>query len=131
MLDAVRARLPYASKKLLPQRNVWGEEVVREGGLGPDILSPFPSSTRRNDPVTQEAIDAGAVISKPQRGEMSDENYNEFIRISGQMMKQAMAGRIADPDWRKLSPEEKRDAFDAEKKAARKAARSLLAESAP
>ncbi len=81
--------------------------------------------------MTQEAIDAGAVISKPQRGEMSDENYNEFIRISGQMMKQAMTERIGDPGWRRLSPDERRDAFDVEKKAGRKAARALLAGTAP
>lgn len=129
ILDAVRARVPFASKALLPQRGVWGEEIRREGGLGPDILSPLPVSTRRNDPVTREAIDAGAVIGKPQRKDMSDREYNEFVRISGQLMKQAMQARIASPGWRSMTAEERRKAFDAEKMAARKAAQESLGSS--
>jgi len=126
VLDAIRARVPGASKSLLPQRDVWGEPIVREGGLGPDLVSPLPVSTDRDDAVTREAIAAGAVIGKPQRKDMSDAEFNEFVRIAGQTMKQAMQAHIADPAWKSMAVEDRRSVFDQEKKAARKAAREAL-----
>lgn len=126
ILDAVRARIPGASQSLLPQRDIWGEEIERKGGLGPDIVSPLPVSTRRNDPVTLEALEVGAIIGKPPRDDMSPVDYNEFLRLSGQSMKAAMEERVRSPEWRTMTADEKRKAFEAEKKASRKAAKDHL-----
>lgn len=118
--------MPFASKRLLPQRDVWGEPIKREGGLGPDIISPLPVSTRKNDPVNAEAIAVGAVIGRPPRGDMTQQEYNEFLHLSGQLHKQAMVAWMAYPGWGRMTAEDKRKAFDREKKAARMAAKEQV-----
>jgi hypothetical protein len=55
--EQLRRRLPGYSKDLPPRRNMFGEPIVLEGGLGPDFMSPFYQSGKKyNDVATQMSM---------------------------------------------------------------------------
>jgi hypothetical protein len=86
-LETIRSRVPGLSQSLLPRRDIWGEEIRSEGGLGPDIMSPVWTKTRRNDPLNAEMMRIGAGIGKPSKkvgGVMlSPEDYNAYQAEAG------------------------------------------------
>lgn len=63
LLDQIRSGVPGWSETLPPRRNLFGEPVVLEGGLGPDLLSPIRLSMKKDDPVIQELVRAKIPIS--------------------------------------------------------------------
>lgn len=65
ILDTIKSRIPGYSKDLPPRRNMFGDIIYLEGGIGPDMLSPMYVSTDRKDPVITEMIEQGASISMP------------------------------------------------------------------
>lgn len=65
LMDQIRSRIPGLSASLPPRRNLWGEPIVLEGGLGPDLISPFYSSTRKDDPVAEEMVRLELPIGLP------------------------------------------------------------------
>jgi hypothetical protein len=65
--ENMQSRLPGFSDKLPPLRNVFGEPIMLGGGLGPDLISPVYSSTRKNDPVATEIIKNKVSLSMPGR----------------------------------------------------------------
>ena len=129
-LDAVQSRIPGLSDNLMPMRDVWGAPVVRDGGLGPDIVSPIWTSTAKNDPLNSEMLDIGARFGKPDRKvggrKLSDVEFDRYEMLAGQLtqveLRKAMAGR----EWAQLSKDDRQDAAEKIKRDARKAARSLL-----
>lgn len=66
-LDRIRSRVPGMSQGLEPRRDVWGQPIVGQGGLGPDIISPMWQSDRQNDPLNNALLDMGASISRPSK----------------------------------------------------------------
>ncbi len=67
IMDAFKAKIPGYSSDLPPHRNLWGEPVLLEGGLGPDLLSPFYSSTMKDDKVAAELDRLQAPITLPSK----------------------------------------------------------------
>lgn len=67
IMDAFKAKLPGYSSDLPPHRNLWGEPVLLEGGFGPDLLSPFYSSTVKDDKVAAELDRLQAPITLPSK----------------------------------------------------------------
>ena len=67
IMDAFKAKIPGYSSDLPPHRNLWGEPVLLEGGLGPDLLSPFYSSTVKDDKVAAELSRLEAPITLPSK----------------------------------------------------------------
>jgi hypothetical protein len=67
IMDAFKAKIPGYSSDLPPHRNLWGEPVLLEGGLGPDLLSPFYSSTVKEDKVASELDRLQAPITLPSK----------------------------------------------------------------
>ena len=57
LVEQFKRRLPGYSKDLPPRRNMFGEPIVLEGGLGPDFMSPFYQSGKKyNDVATQMSM---------------------------------------------------------------------------
>lgn len=54
--DALKNRIPGERESLLPRRDIWGQPIVSEGGIGPDALSPMAVSTALNDPVNKALL---------------------------------------------------------------------------
>ncbi|QUT05195.1 thermonuclease family protein [Sphingobium phenoxybenzoativorans] len=126
VLDAVRARVPGLSSSLEARRDIWGQPIVAEGGVGPDIISPVRQSTRRSDPVTNALLDAGVHLSKPQKKDMTPREYGQFQELSGIKAKGWIADLIAAADWKTMDTEDKQHEVFELLKAARKEAKVEL-----
>jgi hypothetical protein len=68
--DAIRARIAFLSSTLPPRRNLWGEEVKAESGIGKayDFLSPVASREVKGSPVDTEIM---RLAESPGRGDAS------------------------------------------------------------
>lgn len=130
MLDRVMSRIPGLSDNLPARHDIWGREIVREGAVGPDYISPFRQSTRRNDPVTRELLDAGVSLSYPQRRvagvELSADEYDRYSALAGQYLRTDAEALVQSDDWADMDQGERRRAFNSIKNAARRDAREDL-----
>jgi len=108
-LEYIQSRIPGLSDDLLPKRDVWGREMVSEGGIGPDIMSPIWVSTEKGDPATHEAIRVGAVISPPSESvggkKLDARTYNRLQMVVGQTAHKWVSELIQQPDYRALETE--------------------------
>lgn len=118
------SRVPGQSDELLPKRDVWGQPIVGEGGVGPDILSPIWTTTDRNDPITTEALRVGATVSKPQKGDMTPEQYDRLQETAGAVARQWIGQLIASPEYQALDTEAQADEIGDLMTKARKAAKA-------
>ena len=66
-LDAIKANIPGYSKDLMPNTNLFGEPILFEGGVGPDMASPLYVKNVASDPVMQEIVRLGMKLSMPSR----------------------------------------------------------------
>ena len=67
VVDEIRSRTPGFSEDLPPRRNMFGEPIVLEGGIGPDIMSPVYVSSDKKDRVADELAIQQAGIRMPRK----------------------------------------------------------------
>jgi len=86
IIDRVKSRLPGYSDDLPPRRNMFGDVVVLEGGLGPDIMSPVYTTTIKKDSVIEEMIAQEAAPPMVRRKiggvELTPEQYDRYILLA-------------------------------------------------
>lgn len=137
--EAMRARIPGLSSSLPQKRDIWGEPIVSEGGVGPDIMSPSWTSTAKNDPVNREMLEIGARFDDPkrwikkdgQRIDLNPQQYERYSEVAGRGTRKAIEALMADPAWSGLPVEQRaKNASDAAE-AAKKAARAELFNAVP
>lgn len=126
LLDAIKARVPGLSSTLLPQRDVWGAPIVREGGVGPDAASPIWTSTAKNDPVNAALLAAGISIGKPQRGDMNDVTFNVYQKLAGMEAHRRLLNVLNSGEWKRLDASGREKVTRKAVSEARKMARELL-----
>ncbi len=56
LVERLRSRTPGLSSSLPPRRNLWGDPIVLEGGLGWDFVSPIYTSTKKKDKLADEIL---------------------------------------------------------------------------
>ncbi len=131
MMDAMMNRIPGQREKLPPVVDLYGRPVVREGGLGPDIISPVYTSTEVNDPVAKEFERLrfhGGYAGKTVMGqELTQEQRNEYQRMIGQMAQQLLLPLIDSPRWGPLPDDVKRDIIDRIYQRVRKEVKPVMA----
>ncbi len=133
-IDRIRSRIPVETEKLFPRRDVFGQPVQTEGGLGPDILSPVWTSTARNDPTLDRLIAAGAPISPPQRTykaggksvKWTPEQYDRLQEVTGQLAKPLLGSLTQGPGWSTMPRDDQQDAVRKVMKDVRKEARGVV-----
>lgn len=85
VMDRIKSRLPGYSKDLKPRRNVFGEVVVLEGGLGPDIMSPIYTSTQKYDPVVEALVENSIPIRMPRERlggtKLTPDQYDRYVLL--------------------------------------------------
>ena len=111
-LDRVKSRIPGYSQDLPARRNLWGEPILLEGGLGPDWLSPIYSSFSKEDPVSDELERLNVeerqeyYPSKPQRTlngkEIPPHLYAEFSTRAGRLAHRELSLAIQTPAYQSL-----------------------------
>jgi len=95
MMDEIKARTPGLSSDLPPRRNLYGEPIVLQGGLGIDFVSPIYSSTRKFDFVDNEIVENEVNVSMPRRSigtgnfsiELNAEEYDRYVVLAGKELK--------------------------------------------
>lgn len=95
--DAIRARTPGFSDTLPPRRNIWGEPIHMEGGLGPDIISPVYKYGVKDSPIDTWMLDNRVPIRMPARTqfegiELSPQEYSRFVELAGNGVKDPSTG---------------------------------------
>jgi endonuclease YncB( thermonuclease family) len=130
MGDALKNRIPGMRDDLLPRRDIWGQEIMSEGGLGPDFLSPSAVSTALNDPVNKALLQLSYAPGYPSKKvggrELTPQEYDRYVAMAGQSSHQAMTGLVSSPQWRQMDDEAKEDVAAKVVKLARQAARAEL-----
>lgn len=104
----------------------WGRPLVNEGGLGQDIVSPIWTSADKNDPITREALRVDATISKPQKGDLTAEQYDRLQEVAGSVGRKWLGQLIASPEYQALDTELQADEISDVMKRARKAAKAAV-----
>ena len=130
VLDAVKARVPVLSKTLTPKRDIWGQPIENEGGLGPNLLSPVWTSTRHNDPINKAVLGVGAHINPPNRTvgkvKLALPAYGQFREDAGSTARAALGPLIASPYWQQMTDDERKDEIDDIMTKARREARGRI-----
>ena len=103
-IDEIYAKTPGYSKTIKPQVNLFGEDVIYQGGLGERFVSPFYSSKIANDPAKEEMLRLNLDIRKPSRHigagsgskgiELNDEQYYRYQKLIGNEAKIKIKGKM-------------------------------------
>ena len=110
-LDAIMARTPWTNENVQNQITIFGEPVVLEGGVGPDIISPIWTSRVKDNPVAEEmlrlkqtGVDAIARrVDRKIRGvELEAKDYTEFATEAGKASTRMAAALIKTPAYQAL-----------------------------
>lgn len=95
MIEMIQSRTPAWSEDLPPRRDLWGEPVVLQGGMGWDFVSPIYTSLIKNDPVAIEMAEQQMGFTKPSKKigqgkfstEMTNWEYDEYVQLVGKKLK--------------------------------------------
>jgi len=86
IIDKIKSRIPGYSDDLPPRRNIFGEPIVLQGGLGPDIMSPIYVSTDKKDKVADEIVNQQTLRRMPLKSisgvELSPEQYDRYVTLA-------------------------------------------------
>lgn len=118
------SRMPGHSDELFPKRDVWGQPIVAEGGVGPDILSPIWTTTDRKDPITEEALRVGATITPPKKGDLTGEQFDKLQPVIGTLARKWIGELIGSPEYKAMDRETQADEIGDVMEAARKEAKA-------
>lgn len=111
--EKIQSRIPGKSQELLPRLDLWGKPIEREGGLGPDLISPVYISTKTNDPLAAALLKLGndtgyhpSKISNRIRGlELPPEMHNELIQTARQPAEKMLRAVVTSKVWKVLDPD--------------------------
>ena len=130
VLDAMRARVPFVSEELFPKRDIFGRELVREGSLGPDFLSPIFISRTRDDPVAIELNTLGLFPGKMKREifdvELTDAEYERLTTLAGKHVYQMLSQYVNAPGWKGIPEFARFNVLDRAIKAGREQAKKEM-----
>jgi hypothetical protein len=130
VLDNLKSRIPGLSQTLMPKRDVWGEPMTREGGLGPDIVSPISESRLKNDPVNKALLAAnyfpGKLDRKIRGVELTDQQYDDYTRIAGRTAKMRLDTIVQMPGFAQMPETVRKDLMTKAITTSREMARSLI-----
>lgn len=125
-IDAIKNRIPGLSTSLRPRLDMWGQPIVSQGGIGPDIVSPIWTGTAKNDALNREMLDIGARFGRMQQDDLSDDQFHQLRGLAGTMTAAALRQAMDTPEWKAASPADREEMADAIKRRERKAAKAIL-----
>lgn len=87
ILDAFKAKVPGFSDELPPQRNLYGDKVLLQGGVGPDLFSPLYVKDIKHDPVAHELNRLAYPFTMPSRHvegiPLPPKIYDRYAELAG------------------------------------------------
>jgi hypothetical protein len=125
IIDVYKTNIPWLSKDALPERNHWGDIIIPEGGLGPDIISPIYKSTEKYSPIDEELIRLDKPISMPKKTqnlhgvniELTPKQYDRFmvsmneteLDSTGKTLKESLNELIRTDEYNRVDEYQKID----------------------
>lgn len=113
IVDAVKNKIPGLSEELLPRRDIWGEPLPNRSALGGAGVTAIYEQRMSHDPVNTELLKLGMAPARVERKirnvQLTDQEYDDFQRISGRLTKQALDRVVNSPQWQTWPPHVKRD----------------------
>lgn len=105
-IEKIRSRIPGLSSSLLPKLDLFGREIQREGGAGPDYISPIYKSTEKTDLVDKEMVRLKLGITLPEkkiRGvDLTPEEYNRYVEHAGKPAKLILNRVVSSEGYQRL-----------------------------
>src|SRR5208337_2273069 len=140
VMDAIRAKIPPgtpvlsnilgSSTDLFPKRDGWGEPIPNKEALIAKGVTAIYEASALQDPVNKAMLNLGMGISKVDRKirnvELTDQQYDDFARISGRLAKQRLDAIVRSPDWQTFPNESKHATIEAVIRAARTTAEGWI-----
>jgi hypothetical protein len=129
VVDQIRAKTPW-STDLLPRRDVWGDEVPNLPALGGRAVSAIYMQRVNSDPVNQAMLDLGIHPGSPPRKirnvDLTDQQYDDFSRLAGRMLKQRLDVIVRSPDWQTWPNHVRHEAFNEVQRQTLESARGIV-----
>ncbi len=123
IVDALKAKIPFASETLRPKLDLFGQPVPNRNPLGPVAIWVQKQST---DPVLHEMRRLEYYPSAPEkkiRGvKLTDEQYHKFASISGMMAKANLDRYVNSARWQTIPDHVKKKAMQEAFRASREVA---------
>jgi len=108
-MDQIKAKIPGLSATLPPRRDVFGEPLVHEGALGPDILSPIQVSKDKGDPARQLFSDLGVDTKRDLKSmehidgvALTADQHSRFVEMRGKLLKTAVDRLVGNESFNNL-----------------------------
>jgi len=106
VLNEMRSRVPGYSDTLPLRRDLWGKEITLASGYGMafDLLSPIYASVEKPDHLEKILIDNEIPISNVSQNiqgvKLTGQEYSEYAKLSGEMLREQMEILVADPAFK-------------------------------
>lgn len=132
--DRIRSRVPGYSETLHARRDVFGQPIKTEGGVGPDIVSPVWKSTAKKDPTIAALLDAGIAVSRPQRSytsggkhlDWTPAQYDQLQAMAGPVIKSRIDELVRSAQWKAGDDDSRQSAVSKIAAQARRDAKAML-----
>jgi endonuclease YncB( thermonuclease family) len=132
--NRIRSRVPGLSDNLPARRDVFGQPITSQGGLGPDIISPIWTSKAKNDPTVKALTATDIHLASPQRSyteggqriEWTPAQYDKLSALTGQVAKPQLDALTRSTQWSAMSQDKQQDAVGDIMKVARKEAKASV-----
>ena len=128
-LDAVMAKIPWASEGLMPRRDIWGEPIPNKESIIPGLTAIYESAVNA-DPVNQALLRLKVFPSQPERKirgvELTEQQYDDLSRIAGRLAKGRLNEIVASPGFGAIPDAPAQELVRHTMSVAREAARSLI-----
>jgi hypothetical protein len=127
IVDALMQKTPLLSMSLLPLRDRWGEPLPSREGLGPTAIW---EQKVNSDPVNLALLKGGFHIPVVQRTirnvHLTDQQYDDYQRISGRLLKMGLDRIVRAPSWNNMTPEAQHNLIQEQIRQSREVARGKL-----
>jgi hypothetical protein len=109
--NTLKARIPGLSETLPPMHDIGGDEIIREGGVGPDILSSLRTEKVKNDPIASELIRLRIPYGRPGREiaghNLTSEQYADYQKHTGKAVWRLLEGLMGRNSYAGMGDEQK------------------------
>lgn len=130
VVDAIRQKVPGLSESLLPKRDIWGEPIPNRGALLAAGVTAIYESRMSQDPVNMSLAELGIGVAPVDHRianiKLTDQQYDDYARLAGRMLKQRLDLYARSPDWRQWPTQVKVDAVKELTTQSRTVARGML-----
>lgn len=109
--QAIKAKIPWLSKKVEPKLDLWGRPITKEGTLMERAINPSGVVTSKPDLVEEELLSLEkfpSKIAKKYRGiDLSIDERNIVTRVEGSLTKRKLDELVQLPEYKSLNTFEK------------------------